>query len=53
VGYDQFAIYTWLNLNGLQNGVAGYLKTFIRPKKNNFNLFNNLDTFTVDFSNDF
>jgi hypothetical protein len=53
LGYDQFAIYTWLNLNGQQNGEAGYLNTFIRPKNNKFNLFNNLNTITVGFANDF
>jgi hypothetical protein len=49
LGYDQFAIYTWLNLGGHQNQEAGFLKTFIRPTKSKFNFFNNLDKTFVDY----
>ena len=31
LGYDQFAIYTWLNLNGFQEEESGFFRTMIRP----------------------
>ena len=40
LGYDQFAVYTWLNLNGFREGEAGYFRTMIRPKKMSLNLKN-------------
>lgn len=53
LGYDQFAIYTWLNLGGHQIDEAGHLKTFIRPARSKFNFVNNLDKIAVDYSQDF
>lgn len=48
LGYDQFAIYTFLNLVGNENEPGkekGYLQTYIRSQKNSINLLNNLNTF--------
>lgn len=56
LGYDQFAIYTFLNLVGNEDksfNEKGYLKTFIRSKKNQINLLNNLNTFKVNYAKDF
>ena len=53
LGYDQLAVYTFLNLGGQLSQQAGYLKTFIRPKIQGISLINNLDVFKVDYSRDF
>ena len=53
LGYDQFTIYTWLNLAGSKYEDSGFLKTYTRPKRIMFNLFNNLDLITVDYAKDF
>ena len=54
LGYDQFAIYTFLNLAGQREQEAGHLKTYFRPPgKVPFNLLNNLEVLSVNYSQDF
>ena len=50
LGYDQFSLYTFLNLNGRNEGQSGFLRTLIRPIKiSNINIFNQLEKFEIQF----
>lgn len=53
LGYDQFAVYTFLKLSGQQRDQAGFLKTYFRPKEIMINLLNNLEVLKVDYGADF
>ena len=53
LGYDQFAVYTFLNLAGQRESEAGYLNTYFRPEKKGINLINNLEMLNVDYGREF
>jgi len=53
LAYDQFAVYTFLNLAGQRESEGGYLKTYFRPQKSGINLLNNLEVLNVDYGQDF
>jgi len=52
LGYDQFTVYTFLNLAGQITGKAGFLKSFFRIDHKVF-FVNNLSMIDVDFGYDF
>ena len=56
LGYDQFALYTFLNLVGNKESPKGYFKTYFRKQKKSswlVNPINSLDALMVDYGTDF
>lgn len=61
LGYDQFSVYSFINLqkmfgnnNITQRQLGGHLNTYFRPARAwSFNFINNKNRFTIDYKTDF
>ena len=50
LAYDQFSVYTFLNLAGQREAEGGHLKTYIRPERSGFDFlygYNSLLNFGI------